>query len=417
MDSSELYVLCVAGIFVARLFYSSYNFIPREWKVNTRVWLRRHLFYVLLPRWLAFRTVTTRFDVLLHFLFISGNICAVTIGSDSSKDLADRLGRAALMNLIFLCLGYKTNIILDKCNIRLDRFAGLHRLAGVVMTLEAVLHSAFAGLGKTFTLSSHTTGLLVRHWQAPFSCYKLTISKALCAIGAIVVFSLPILSDRVYDLSAFIHTSLVVLVLVSLLLHVPGPSISQRPRLYALISILVFVTVKLLRYIGIMLASMSSKHLYIATIERVPGGTEVRVRVPSHWKLRAGQYIYLRVCGLSTFSLFQSHPFQVSWTYPDGASHKVIVLLIQARKGFTRRLLLADSGRQYPVLLDGPYGRHLGHEDYGTVLLFASGIGIAGQLPFARELLELYYDCRVKTRRVALFWEISEEGMWLISKR
>jgi hypothetical protein len=43
--------------------------------------------------------------------------------------------------------------------------------------------------------------------------------------------------------------------------------------------------------------------------------------------------------------------------------------------------------------------------------VMANGIGIAGQLPYIKELLSSYYECNAKARRVALFWELDAEGM------
>ncbi|KAI9656458.1 MAG: hypothetical protein M1821_004664 [Bathelium mastoideum] len=49
-------------------------------------------------------------------------------------------------------------------------------------------------------------------------------------------------------------------------------------------------------------------------------------------------------------------------------------------------------------------------DKYGTILLFATGLGIAGQLPYLKEVMEGYQKRDVKTRRVALFWEIESEA-------
>jgi hypothetical protein len=43
-------------------------------------------------------------------------------------------------------------------------------------------------------------------------------------------------------------------------------------------------------------------------------------------------------------------------------------------------------------------------------LLFATGIGIAGQLPYVKQLLENFHNYDVKARRIALFWQVDSEG-------
>lgn len=65
---------------------------------------------------------------------------------------------------------------------------------------------------------------------------------------------------------------------------------------------------------------------------------------------------------------------------------------------------------QHRALVEGPYGKTLSFGQYGTVLLFATDMGIAGQLPYIGKLLERYQQCKVKTRRIALFWELEAEG-------
>ncbi|RMJ04847.1 hypothetical protein CDV36_014480 [Fusarium kuroshium] len=61
------------------------------------------------------------------------------------------------------------------------------------------------------------------------------------------------------------------------------------------------------------------------------------------------------------------------------------------------------------AVIEGPYGKEFNLDSYGTVLLFATGIGIAGQLPFVAQLLEGYHHYEVKTRRIALFWQVESE--------
>lgn len=113
-------------------------------------------------------------------------------------------------------------------------------------------------------------------------------------------------------------------------------------------------------------------------------------------------------------SFAQLHPFYVAWWYRDG-DDDYAVFIIQKQRGFTERLFShrgseMDRAPGLSALIEGPYGRELDLGSYGTVLLFATGIGIAGQLPYVARLLEGYHDCDVKTRRIALFWQVESEG-------
>jgi len=55
-----------------------------------------------------------------------------------------------------------------------------------------------------------------------------------------------------------------------------------------------------------------------------------------------------------------------------------MVFLIQPRKGFTTDLFLPSKCFRRKIIIKGPYGKDLHLESYGTVLLFATGIRIAG---------------------------------------
>jgi len=113
----------------------------------------------------------------------------------------------------------------------------------------------------------------------------------------------------------------------------------------------------------------------------------------------------------------QSHPFFVTWWYRD-AEGDVIVLIVEKRKGFTQDLFCHASNNidlrsGIRAVIEGPYRKELDLESYNTVLLFTTGIGIAGQLPYVTQLLESYHDHQIKDRRIILFWELDSESKCL----
>jgi len=139
----------------------------------------------------------------------------------------------------------------------------------------------------------------------------------------------------------------------------------------------------------------------------------VHIRLSRPWRRQAGQYVYLCIPGASHTSFVQSHPFFVAWWYQD-AGKDVIVLIVEKRKGFTRDLFNyatndVDLRSGMRAIVEGPYGKELDLETYDTVLLFATGMGIAGQLSYVTQLLERYHTCGVTDRRIALFWELDAE--------
>lgn len=137
------------------------------------------------------------------------------------------------------------------------------------------------------------------------------------------------------------------------------------------------------------------------------------VTLPRSWNFKAGQHIKLCIPSLSWGSILQWHPFTLS-SYEFVNGNMVIHLIIRERKGFTATL--ANKGKpdhEMVALIDGPYGNQIQLRTYGTVLLFASGIGIAGLLLYAQQTLEDYDAQRTSCRRVFLFWEIDDSTAYL----
>jgi hypothetical protein len=178
----------------------------------------------------------------------------------------------------------------------------------------------------------------------------------------------------------------------------------------------------------------------------VSDAVHVHMKMSRFWKPRAGKYVYICVPGVSYTSFLQSHPVYIAWWYRDQQGDNYAVFIVEKQRGFTKNLFLHAgdffqnrSGMAIPVpgeyesvrhlnsyttvllrdafgdkstmraVVEGPYGNELPLDSYGTVLLFATGIGIAGQLPYVTQLLEAYLNCEVKTRRIALFWEVESE--------
>ncbi|KAI6365117.1 hypothetical protein MCOR25_005510 [Pyricularia grisea] len=127
----------------------------------------------------------------------------------------------------------------------------------------------------------------------------------------------------------------------------------------------------------------------------------------------SGQYVYLCVPGVSRTSFSQLHPFYVAWWYREG-EFDYAVFIIKKYTGFTKLLVECNpedrgTNGHLTALIEGPYGKELELDLYGTVLLFATGIGIAGQLSYVSQLLRDYRSCETKTRRIALFWQVRSE--------
>ncbi|RII24504.1 hypothetical protein CUC08_Gglean011509 [Alternaria sp. MG1] len=57
--------------------------------------------------------------------------------------------------------------------------------------------------------------------------------------------------------------------------------------------------------------------------------------------------------------------------------------------------------------IEGPYGGYHSLDSYGTVVLFAGGVGITHQLSFVRHLLNAHNSNVVATQKISLVWCIA----------
>ena len=150
-----------------------------------------------------------------------------------------------------------------------------------------------------------------------------------------------------------------------------------------------------------------------ALVKAANGVIRITVKPRHPFKVQAGQYLYLWMPGVSFRSLFQTHPFMITWWDEDQNGRACsILLLAQPRKGFTSKLLQPQIIRE-PLLtwIDGPHGQPAQYSDFSHSLLIASGIGIAAQLSVAKEMLQAVRWRKIKTRSIHLLWDIESDGM------
>jgi predicted ferric reductase len=149
---------------------------------------------------------------------------------------------------------------------------------------------------------------------------------------------------------------------------------------------------------------MLGKSLAEAHVSSFPNALQVKVKVPRPWQVKAGQYIFLSI---PSAGIMQSHPFMITWWEHNGGG-LTVSLLIKPRRGFTGTLT-SLTDKSLLAFIDGPYGVDHDFGNYGTVLMFATGIGIAGQLPFIKEIVSGYNNCVVRTHRIILVWRLDKE--------
>lgn len=160
------------------------------------------------------------------------------------------------------------------------------------------------------------------------------------------------------------------------------------------------------------------KPLPRAVITQHNGAIRIQLRVSRSVNIDAGQYVGLWIPAVSLGSLFQVHPFMVtSWAEIEQDS---LELFVQPRRGITSKLLRgatldAGGASSRIALFSGPHGQGLPVWDFETVLLVATGFGIAAMLPYLRKLIRGYNLSKGRTRRIHLVWLVQNLGRFAVT--
>jgi predicted ferric reductase len=227
-----------------------------------------------------------------------------------------------------------------------------------------------------------------------------------------------------YELFKIIHVLLAIMAVVGVWYHLDLKNLPQLKYMYAAVAGWgIDHVMRIVRVVYHNIGSGGTKTL----VEALPGNAcRVTVTMARPWTFKPGQHAYLY---FPTISYFQSHPFSAAWSdeaeAAGGSGEKLpmdrqdvlamsktsISFVIRARTGFTGALYekaaACKEGKMLTrCLVEGPYGGHHQMQSYGTVMLFAGGVGITQQVPHVRDLVVGYANGTVAARKLVLVWII-----------
>ncbi|KAF2805070.1 uncharacterized protein BDZ99DRAFT_490707 [Mytilinidion resinicola] len=379
-------------------------------------------------------TLPSRLQMFFLTGYFATNIAFCVIRIDWSgpyKEIAgefrNRTGVLSVMNMIplFLLAG-RNNPFITFCGISFDTFNLIHRWFGRIVVLEAVAHTAAWMASKV-----HQSG-----WSAVAASIQKSEMIMTGTIGTVALVFLLLHSPSTVR-HAFYETFLTMHILVAALsigaLWFHLKTMPQQRILYGVIALWVFERTS--RVVLLVMRNFGAGGTK-ADVEVLPGdAVKVTIRMARPWAFRPGQHAYIY---MPSVGLWTNHPFSLAWSdEEDDLSEEKglamnrqdilenkktsVSMIIRRRTGFTEKLFrkadLSPSGRfTTSAMIEGPYGGE-NLSSYGTVMLWAAGVGIAHQVPHVRDIVAQFANGTTATRRLTLVWVIQspEHLEWIRS--
>ncbi|KAH8803705.1 ferric reductase like transmembrane component-domain-containing protein, partial [Xylogone sp. PMI_703] len=333
-----------------------------------------------------------------------------------TQQLRNRTGILSMVNMIPLfIMAARNNPLIRWLDVSFDTFNLLHRWFGYIVVLEALVHTitTFIGAGLNGSWAAVQMGIT--------SNLVLTYGfVAMVAFFAISLQAQTIIRGAFYETFKVLHILLVIMAIIGLWYHLKLAFLSYINLLYGAIGI--WVAERGTRMLRILLRNGLGSP---AVIESLPGNAcRVTVNIKMPWDFKPGQHVYLY---MPAVELWTSHPFSIAWADSAGKvdSEKLAMnrqeilamrmatlsFIIRGQTGFTQKLIkkveAAPDGKfTTRVFAEGPYGMMHSMSSYGSVMLFAGGVGIAHQVAYMRELVAGYTSSTVATKRLLLVWVI-----------
>lgn len=403
---------------------------------TTFSWVKKHLIYAPLFRTRHNRefqlssainmgNLPSRFHGVLVVGFVAMNIilCVITIPYRLEEDtvaaiVRNRTGTMATINLIPLVLmAGRNNPLIAMLQVPFDTWNLLHRWLGRIVVVEALVHSFAWMIPK----ASEASWAVVKIALAK-SSFLLTGLVATCAFTVLLLHSPSPVRHAFYETFLHSHFAIAAISFGFLWVHLNG----LAAQAYLLAAIVLWALERTTRLIILFYRNFGRESTSVI-VEALPGDAmRITLRMARPWIFKPGQHIYLYIPAVGGWT---SHPFSVGWSQIETkTSHEkslpmtrqdilgvpqkeTVSLLVRRRTGMTDTLFQRASNATgsrvtLRAFAEGPYGSLHSLDSYGTVMLFAGGVGITHHVPFVRHLVAGFAEGTVATRRLTLVWII-----------
>ncbi|QIX00542.1 hypothetical protein AMS68_006059 [Peltaster fructicola] len=329
-----------------------------------------------------------------------------------SPPLAIRSGMIAVAMMPWIvALSMKANFISMMTGIGHERLNVCHRWLAWLFLLMSLIHTIPFYIQPVWDQG----GLLVFNAyfsQSGIAIYGTGIAALVPAI-VLCIHSLPPLRRRFYEFFVTVHVPISIVLLGMLFWHCAN-YLTSWAYLWSTVGIWVASYIARLFYLNWTNPWRMSWLVGEECAVTIMQEDAVKITIPTQMKWRPGQYIYLRMPGIS---IFENHPFTIaslcSEAFPSGYGdeYKDLVVVFRPFRGFTRKVVekALDNGpwHTYRAFIDGPYGgmRRTLHS-FDHVVLIAGGSGVTALVSHLLDLVKRMRDGNAVTKRVHIIWAL-----------
>ncbi|KAF2223575.1 ferric reductase like transmembrane component-domain-containing protein [Elsinoe ampelina] len=329
-----------------------------------------------------------------------------------SPPLAIRAGMLAVALMPWIiALSMKANILTLLTGISHERLNVLHRWLAYLCLILSIIHMV------PFYIKPASDAQGYRIFESYFPrnggyIYTTGIC-ALVPLGLLCLQSLPVFRRKMYELFVALHVPLAMVYLGLLFWHCKNYLTSWH---YLIATAAIWLLSYVARLFFLNWSNPWRKSWLIgeeAAVTLMPENA-IKVTIPTQVRWKPGQYVYLRMPGVS---MFENHPFTIASLCSEdfhstyGEEYRDMVLVFRPFGGFTKKVFESaiEHGpwHTYRAFIDGPYGgmnRDLHSFDH--VVLFAGGSGVTALISQLLDLIKRMREDKAVTKTVQVVWAL-----------
>ena len=329
-----------------------------------------------------------------------------------SPPLAIRAGMIAVaMTPWIVATSMKANLISMITGIGHERLGVFHRWGGYLCLFLALVHTVPFYVQPVW--DDGGVAVFQKLFPGGSGVVYGTGIACLVPLGWLCVASLPFLRSLAYEVFVILHVPVAIAYVALLFWHCHN-YLTSWDYLFATVAIWILSYIVRIFNLNWMKPWRNAWLIGDEAAVTLMAENAIKVTIPTQMSWRPGQYVYLRMPGIS---IFENHPFTISSLcsedFPSeyGDLYRDCTLVFRPFGGFTRRVLetAIEKGpfKTYRAYLDGPYGgmqRELAAFD--TVILFAGGSGITAIVSQLLNLIKRMRDGKAVTRKIEVVWAL-----------